>query len=586
MARSRTARATGPDPELAAIERWYRERLTAPAVVPMLRWAPVYIGPTWARDGDRWLLPDRTLGWDALAWCGRWLQLRRGTPWTFTDEQARFVLHWYALDEQGRFLYRDGVLQRLKGWGKDPLGAALSSLELLGPCRFGGFERGRPVGVPAAEPWVQTAAVSLEQTKNTMRLLPGLVTAEAKEQYRVQIGKETVYALGDAAFMQAVTSSPTTLEGARASFVLPNETQHWDSSNAGHDMADVIERNATKSADGAARSLRITNAYEPGLDSVAERDREAWEAARDGRSVDVGLLYDSVEAPPEAPLSADAAPSVVESIRGDSVWLSTERIVSSILDPRNPPSRSRRFWYNQITAAEDAWALPADIKRAADAGTGLEIGPREPVVAFFDGSKSDDSTGLVVVRLSDGHAVTRGIWQRPTGERGKGWIVPRGEVDAAVETMFTDHQVRAFWADPSDARDDSHERFWEPLVDDWHRRFGHRLEAWAVQTGNRRHSVAWDMRDPAHDKDFTLAAMRAVSELEAGQVSYDGHPAMTAHLRNARRRPNRHGVSLAKEHRESSRKVDLAVCLVGARMLRRVVLNREAGTRQRTGRVV
>jgi hypothetical protein len=78
--------------------------------------------------------------------------------------------------------------------------------------------------------------------------------------------------------MQAVTSSPTTLEGARASFVLLNETHHWAANNDGHDMADVIERNATKSPGGTARTVRITNAYEPGEDSVAERDREAYEA--------------------------------------------------------------------------------------------------------------------------------------------------------------------------------------------------------------------------------------------------------------------------------------------------------------------
>ena len=57
-------------------------------------------------------------------------------------------------------------------------------------------------------------------------------------------------------------------------------------------------------------------------------------------------------------------------------------------------------------------------------------------------------------------------------------------------------------------------------------------------------------------------------------------------MKNARRRPNRWGVSLGKENRESKKKVDVAVCKVGARMLRRAVLNREAGQRKRTGFVV
>src|SRR5690606_5084202 len=121
-------------------------------------------------------------------------------------------------------------------------------------------------------------------------------------------------------------------------FVLMNETHHWMANNDGHEMAAVIERNATKSKGGAARTLRITNAYEPGEDSVAERDREAYEKVLAGEAVDIGLLYDSLEAPPEAPLTLEAAPSVVEAIRGDSVWLDTEVIVKSIADTRNPPS--------------------------------------------------------------------------------------------------------------------------------------------------------------------------------------------------------------------------------------------------------
>lgn len=82
-----------------------------------------YIGPIWQRDehGD-WLLPERTLGWQILGWCSRWLNSKESTddervPWTFSPEQARAVLWWYAIDEHGRFIYRRGVLQRLKGWG-------------------------------------------------------------------------------------------------------------------------------------------------------------------------------------------------------------------------------------------------------------------------------------------------------------------------------------------------------------------------------------------------------------------------------------------------------------------------------------
>ena len=582
MARSRTAQRDERD-ELAEIEAWYRAELAQPARLPSLQWDPVRIGPTWQTDGDHWLLPAHTLGWQMLAWCGRWLQESHGVPWRFTLEQARFLLWWYAVEPSGRFVYRDGVFQRLKGHGKDPLGACLCLAEMLGPVRVVDWDRGQPVGGDVEAAWVQTAAVALEQTKNTMRLLPGLISAEMRMRFGLQPGKEQAYALGDERFLQAVTSSPSTLQGARSTFVLLNETHEWLANNQGHEMALTISNNTTKSSDGAARTLRITNAYEMGEDSVAERDREAWEKAQSGEVIDVGLLYDSLEAPPEAPLTAEAAPSVVEAIRGDSVWLSIDRIVASILDVRNAPSQSRRFWFNQIVSAEDAWCDPQEWDAIADPGQ--LVLPDEPIVAFFDGSKNDDTTGLVGCRMSDGHVFVIGSWSKPPGERGKGWVVPRESVDGTVEAMFGAYKVLAFFADPSDTRDDEGERFWHPMLDDWHRRYGPKLKLWSVQSGDSRHAIAWDMRSPERTRAFTGAAEQFIAEMRQHAFSHDGDLRLKQHIRNARRRPNNYGVSLSKEHRESARKIDLAVCAVGARMVRRYVLNKDTSTKQRSGKV-
>ena len=76
------------------------------------------VGPTWKKDenGD-YIKPNLSLGWHIASWAHRWLQHETGAPWQFTKEQFRFVLHWYSMDADFRFLYRDGVLQRLKGWG-------------------------------------------------------------------------------------------------------------------------------------------------------------------------------------------------------------------------------------------------------------------------------------------------------------------------------------------------------------------------------------------------------------------------------------------------------------------------------------
>ena len=60
------------------------------------------------------------------------LQHYVGAPWRYTAEQARLTLWWYAMDPAtNRFLWRDGVIQRLKGWGKDPLIATWSAFEFF-----------------------------------------------------------------------------------------------------------------------------------------------------------------------------------------------------------------------------------------------------------------------------------------------------------------------------------------------------------------------------------------------------------------------------------------------------------------------
>jgi hypothetical protein len=584
MAHSLDASVDDDVDDLAEWVAAYKKRLSRPAVTERLDWEPVKIGPTWQRDGKGWLLPERTLGWQMLAWCAVNLQSGRDEPWTFTLEQARFLLWWYAVDESGRFLYRDGVLQRLKGWGKDPIGGCICLFELVGPSTVTDMVKGQPVGAPNLDPWVQIAAVSLEQTKNTMRLLPTLVTKDLTDRESLFVGKESAYA-GNR-LLQAVTSSPATLQGARATFVLLNETHEWVSSNGGHDMAYVLSNNATKSKGGAARTLRITNAYEPGLDSVAELDREAWQDVQTGRAIDTGLLYDSLEASPDAPLTLEAAPSVIRSVRGDSTWLDVDRIVQSIADSRNSPSQSRRFWYNQIVAAEDAWADPNKVK-SADLGKtdSTDFADGDTIVLFGDGSKSDDATGLVGVRVEDGLAKVLHVQQPKAGQ-----IVDRLALDRAVTEAFNTYRVVAFWFDPSHAKDDDAEgdnRFWWPLVDEWMTRFGKKLKLWPVQSGPRRHAVAFDMALGTNQALFVPAVEQCLSDFDDGQVSFIHSDWLVEHCINARRNANtKWGVTVRKDHRESPRKIDLAVCLIGARMLRRMYLLSTKNGTPGKGRVI
>ncbi|GGS41823.1 terminase [Streptomyces parvus] len=560
---------------------------------------PFTLGPTWQRGEDgRFVLPEYTLGWHALAWAKTYLQHYVGRPWQYTPEQARLTLWWYAMDPvTNRFLWRDGVLQRLKGWGKDPVKATWAGFEFVGPCRFDrvadeanewGVPPGQPLGIQHPAAWVQIAAVSQDQTRNTMTLFPSIFTKRAIEEYRIDLGKEIIYADKGRARMEAVTSSPRALEGGRPTFTSMGETHHWLESNSGHEMAAVIERNATKSADGQSRTLADTNAFEPGEDSVAERTRDAYEAVEAGRAADTGLFYDSLEAPPEAKLTEAWIEPTLRAVRGDSTWLDIGRLKSSILDTRNPPSRSRRFWYNQIAAAEDAWM--ARYEWDACKREDLSLADGDEVVMFFDGSKSDDATGLCACRMSDGLVSTLGVWQRPPNwpaPESPGyapWQVPREDVDGVVQNAFARFKVLAFFADPGSGQDEDGEMYWDAFLDRWGQSYGKKLLLRAVVAGPKAHAVRWDMRDRRNQETFTDAVKRTREDILQRQLVHDGHKVMRTHVINARRRTNAWGVTIGKEHRESARKIDLAVCMIGARMLRRTVLNSPKNQKRTTAR--
>ena len=181
--------------------------------------SPIRLGPAG--------VPELTIGWKVLGWTAENLFQPdgpgAGEAWKYTPEQARFVLWWYAIDPHGRFIFRSGMLRRMKGWGKDPVGATLCCVEFVGPCRFSHFENGEPIAKPNHSPWIQIAAVSKDQNRNTMTLFPGMMSRKLRDEYDIELGKEIIYANHGGRRIEVVTNSPRALEGGRASFILKSE---------------------------------------------------------------------------------------------------------------------------------------------------------------------------------------------------------------------------------------------------------------------------------------------------------------------------------------------------------------------------
>jgi len=387
---------------------------------------------------------------------------------------------------------------------------------------------------------VQTAAVSRDQTRNTMTLFPPMLSPKAIEEFGIDLGKEIIYAEHGRRRIEAVTSSPRALEGGRATFILKNETHHWLCSNEGHEMAKVIARNAAKSRDASSRVLAISNAHAPGEDSDAQHDHETWQKISQGLSSATGVLYESLEAPEDTDLlDDDSLRAGLEAARGDSDWVSPERLMEEIRDPRTSPAIARRFYLNQIVAQEDK---PFDGKKWAELERPGYIVPDGALITLgFDGSIGRDHTALIGTEIATAHQWVVGYWE-PEELDGGEVRIPFMEVDETVDAAFGRWKVWRMNADPF---------YWKDMLAQWAGRYGaDRVVAWA--TNQYRKMAA------------SLLAYR--NAIQTGALTHDGDPRFTAgilnshkHSQNFRDDQGNPMWTIQKERPDSPLKIDAAM---------------------------
>lgn len=525
-------------------------------------------------------VPPITLGWWVADWMRTWLVQpngpRAGKPFEPTGRQLRFLLWWYALDEVGRWLFDLGVRRQAKGSGKSPFAGALSLAEFCGPVRLREIvtddvrlrDLGRCLAKPVEMPLVQIAATAESQTANTMRMVRAFAPKGSKvvDRYNLDPGKTKYYKAPEGT-LEIITSSFTAAEGAEPSFQIGDEREHWKPVNGGIDLDSTLQDNLAKSG---SRMVGTENAWVPGQDSVAEVSWDAWVAQEEGRTVGKGrILYDAVIAPPDTDIyDPESVRSALEVVYADCWWQDLEPIINRIFSPTARPDESKRKYLNWPTTAEDAWTSPEEWAVLTDATR--VVADDEDIVLFFDGSKSQDATALVGCAMSDGHVFTLDVW-----EPRKGSEVPAIDVDLTVAETFEKYTVLGFFADV---------REWESFVKiSWPETYADQLEVMAVPGGKSPEWIAWDMR--SHTFDFTKAVELCEAEIRDRGFTHDGDSRLARHVANARRKPNRYGISIGKESPSSAKKIDAAVCVVGARMVRRLAIAAGAGTKKRSGTV-
>lgn len=197
-----------------------------------------------------------------------------------------------------------------------------------------------------------------------------------------------------------------------------------------------------------------------------------------------------------------------------------------------PESAFRRYHLNQWTTTHTAW-LPHGAWAAIEDRT-RTFDPATPFVAFLDGSWANDSTGIVAATLENPHLSVLGSWY-PEHDLGH---VDMAAIETRVREVLAMPGCRELAFDPARFQD-----------------FFARLEADGLPVVEW-HTNALARMVPAC-QDFYSAVMERA-------VTHDGDPRLTEHIANAVLKEDHRGPRIVKEAKSSKRKIDLAVCAVGA----------------------
>jgi phage terminase large subunit-like protein len=194
----------------------------------------------------------------------------------------------------------------------------------------------------------------------------------------------------------------------------------------------------------------------------------------------------------------------------------------------------RRAFGNQWVTGSEGWFAPGAWMACAKADG---IPDRADVVLGFDGSFSNDSTALVAVQVGDvPHVDVAACWERLDGAD-ESWRVPVFEVEDAVREACRRWQVREIVCDPF---------------------------RWA-----RTYQVLEDEGLPVVEYPQSAARMvpatqRFYEAVINRTVTHSGDARLARHIGNCVIKTDSRGSRLAKDTKNSPRKIDLAVAAVMA----------------------
>jgi len=436
-----------------------------------------------------------------------------GEPLVFRPWQRELTRSLFARKADGTLRHRTALIGLPRKNGKSAWAASLALEHLvLGPS-------GGEVYSCAADR--AQAKIVFDTVKEMVRLQPEL--SEFLQPFR-----DAIYNPKNGAVYRALSSESFTKEGLSPTFTVFDEVH----AQPNRELWDVMQLAA-----GARREPLMVGITTAGVKTDSSgKDSICYSLYQHGQKVALGEIVD-----PTFFMAWWEAADQSQDYRDVDVWKQAnpgfDDIVAaqdfeSVIN-RTPESEFRTKRLNQWVSVSDTW-LPAGTWEAiADDSREVESGTS--IVLAFDGSYNGDCTAIVGVTVEENpHVFVVESWEKPDGEDAN-WQVPVIEVEDRIRESCRKWQVEEIACDPYR----------------WARTF-------QVLEDEGLPVVLF----PQSASRMTPATTRFFEAVMNKTMTQDNDPRLARHVSNATMKTDSRGSRLAKESRNSVRRIDLAVASV------------------------
>lgn len=429
--------------------------------------------------------------------------------------QQLLVRHLKARRPDGKLRHRQGLIGMARKNAKSTLGAGIALDELT----FG------PAGSE-----VYSCAGDREQARIVFGTARRMVEMEPELGSRLKLYRDAIEHPAMGSVYKVLSAEAYSKEGLNPSLVLFDEVhvqpnrELWDvMALAGGSRPEPLMVGITTAGarfDGTGRDSLCYQMYQYGCRIAAGEidDPSFFFAWWEPRDVNADILD------PKALREANPG---YDDIVGAEDFEATAR--------RTPEPEYRTKRLNQWVVDMQAW-FPSGAWEGCE-GSEAPIDDGAEVCLGFDGSFNNDSTALVVVSCGEvPHIDVVECWERPA-EAGQDWSVPIADVEEAIRRACRRWQVREILCDPF-----RWARTYQALED----------EGLPI------------VEYPQSPSRMTPATQRFYEAVMNHGLTQSGDPQLARHIANAVLKIDSRGQRLAKEAKNSARKIDLAVAAVMA----------------------